>query len=139
MYSKTIPAMLAIITVAYLCALPHAHARSTQGYGRMDRILAALKTSPMEPSAALAVEHGTTHPLEKKQIYDTSCKGAYDRALFNDLEHVCDDCYNLYRTSYVASACRNNCFENEVFDVCVYELYFPDHEEYLRSRDGLKG
>nr|QWE51387.1 CHH-XO prepropeptide [Carcinus aestuarii] len=134
MYSKTIPAMLAIITVAYLCALPHAHARSTPGYGRMDRILAALKTSPMEPSAALAVEHGTTHPLEKRQIYDTSCKGVYDRALFNDLEHVCDDCYNLYRTSYVASACRSNCYSNLVFRQCMDDLLMMDEfDQYARK------
>nr|ABA70561.1 prepro crustacean hyperglycemic hormone pericardial organ isoform [Potamon ibericum] len=123
-----------------LTMLPDAHARSAEGFGRMERLLTSLRgvADSSTPLGDLReAEEGAGHSLEKRQIYDRSCKGVYDRSLFSKLEHVCDDCYNLYRTSYVASACRSNCFESEVFDECVYQLLLPD--QYLRIRDALRG
>ncbi|KAB7504371.1 hypothetical protein Anas_09732 [Armadillidium nasatum] len=42
----------------------------------------------------------------KRRIFDTSCKGFYDRGLFAQLDRVCEDCYNLYRKPHVAAECR---------------------------------
>ncbi|RXG51909.1 Crustacean hyperglycemic hormone, partial [Armadillidium vulgare] len=41
----------------------------------------------------------------KRRIFDTSCKGFYDRGLFAQLDRVCEDCYNLYRKPHVAAEC----------------------------------
>ncbi|RXG54697.1 hypothetical protein Avbf_15101 [Armadillidium vulgare] len=43
----------------------------------------------------------------KRRIFDTSCKGFYDRGLFAQLDRVCEDCYNLYRKPHVAAECSN--------------------------------
>nr|AEM45615.1 hyperglycemic hormone PO preproprotein [Tuerkayana celeste] len=130
-------ALVAVAVFASMHALPHAHARSADGFGRMERLLTSLRGSAESP-AALG-EASAAHPLEKRQIYDRSCKGVYDRSLFSKLEHVCDDCYNLYRTSYVSSACRSDCFDNGMFDHCVTELVPHTAGEYLLIRDSLRG
>nr|AKE33032.1 crustacean hyperglycemic hormone precursor [Ocypode quadrata] len=119
------------VMVACLCVcgsvLPIATARSADGFSRMERLLTSLR-GPAESSGESA------HPLEKRQIYDHSCKGVYDRSLFSKLEHVCDDCYNLYRTSYVASACRSNCYSNLVFRQCIDDLLLMDvFDEYAKA------
>nr|ABL09571.1 hyperglycemic hormone PO preproprotein [Gecarcoidea natalis] len=136
-------ALVVVAVCVSLYSLPHAHARSADGFGRMERLLNSLRGSA-ESSAALgelrgAGEASAAHPLEKRQIYDRSCKGVYDRSLFNKLEHVCDDCYNLYRTSFVYSSCRRECFDNEMFNYCVKELQLPSPGEYILIRDALRG
>nr|AAO27806.1 hyperglycemic hormone CHH B PO [Pachygrapsus marmoratus] len=139
--ASTVAFMLVTI-FASLAVLPHASARSADGFGRMERLLASLRGSADQPSALgelRAAEEGSSvpHPLEKRQIYDRSCKGVYDRSLFGKLEHVCDDCYNLYRTHHVASACRDDCFDNAMYEHCVKSLELP--EFYFLIRDALKG
>nr|ABP88270.1 hyperglycemic hormone-like peptide precursor [Scylla olivacea] len=130
--------MAVLVACITMATLPDTQARSAEGFGRMGRLLASLKADSLGPVQDFGVE-GAAHPLEKRQIFDSSCKGVYDRAIFNELEHVCNDCYNLYRTSHVASGCRVNCFENHVFDDCVYELLLHNPEEVLLMRDAIRG
>nr|ABF58090.2 crustacean hyperglycemic hormone D [Gecarcinus lateralis] len=131
-------ALVVVAVCASLYSLPHAHARSADGFGRMERLLSSLRGSA-ESSGALgelrgAGEASAAHPLEKRQIYDRSCKGVYDRSLFNKLEHVCDDCYNLYRTSFVYSSCRENCYSNLVFRQCMEDLLLMNvFDEYAKA------
>nr|AUN35180.1 CHH family peptide 1 [Metopograpsus thukuhar] len=131
-------ALLLVAIFACFSVVPHASARSTEGFGRMERLLASLRGSAEQTPALgelrAAGEGSVAHPLEKRQIYDRSCKGVYDRSLFGKLEHVCDDCYNLYRTHRVASACRENCYSNLVFRQCMDDLLLMDvFDEYAKA------
>nr|ABC61678.1 hyperglycemic hormone isoform precursor [Callinectes sapidus]ABG67921.1 pericardial organ crustacean hyperglycemic hormone [Callinectes sapidus]ACH85179.1 crustacean hyperglycemic hormone isoform 2 [Callinectes sapidus] len=126
---------ITLLVTCMMATLSYTHARSAEGLGRMGRLLASLKSDTVTPLRGFEGETG--HPLEKRQIYDSSCKGVYDRAIFNELEHVCDDCYNLYRNSRVASGCRENCFDNMMFETCVQELFYP--EDMLLVRDAIRG
>nr|P56688.1 RecName: Full=Mandibular organ-inhibiting hormone; Short=MOIH; Contains: RecName: Full=MOIH precursor-related peptide; Contains: RecName: Full=Mandibular organ-inhibiting hormone; Flags: Precursor [Libinia emarginata]AAD32706.1 mandibular organ inhibiting hormone preproprotein [Libinia emarginata] len=124
--------VMAVVLAACIClqVLPQAYGRSTQGYGRMDKLLATL----MGSSEGGALESASQHSLEKRQIFDPSCKGLYDRGLFSDLEHVCKDCYNLYRNPQVTSACRVNCYSNRVFRQCMEDLLLmEDFDKYARA------
>ncbi|KAB7503332.1 Crustacean hyperglycemic hormone, partial [Armadillidium nasatum] len=48
----------------------------------------------------LALEDfGSIGMKAKRRSSDSSCKGIYDREIFDRLERVCDDCYNLFRNS----------------------------------------
>ncbi|RXG54164.1 Crustacean hyperglycemic hormone [Armadillidium vulgare] len=62
----------------------------------------------------------------KRRIFDTSCKGFYDRGLFAQLDRVCEDCYNLYRKPHVAAECRRDCYTTEVFESCLKDLMMHD-------------
>ena len=42
----------------------------------------------------------------KRASYDDQCKGAYDREIFEKLDRLCEDCYNLYRKAYISYECR---------------------------------
>nr|AFM29133.1 crustacean hyperglycmic hormone [Portunus pelagicus] len=123
---------VSLVAACIIFTLPWTQARSAEGFGRMGRLLASLKADSLAPMQGYGTETG--HPLEKRQIYDSSCKGVYDRAIFSELEHVCDDCYNLYRTSRVASGCRSNCYSNMVIRQCMEDLLLMDNfEEYARK------
>nr|AER27832.1 crustacean hyperglycaemic hormone [Grapsus tenuicrustatus] len=131
-------ALVVVTVVASLSTLPHASARSADGLVRMERLLASLRgngeQTPALGELRAAGEGSATHPLEKRQIYDRACKGVYDRSLFSKLEHVCDDCYNLYRTHHVASSCRENCYSNLVFRQCMDDLLLMDvFDEYAKA------
>nr|QBC16325.1 hyperglycemic hormone [Chaceon quinquedens] len=137
--------MMAVLVMVcvFMYTLPNAHARSAQGL-RMERLLASLRgpsdtASPLGDFSGSSNQGSSSHPLEKRQIYDTSCKGVYDRGLFSDLEHVCDDCYNLYRTSYVASACRSDCYSNLVFRQCMNDLLLMEDFDQYAGRVQMVG
>nr|AHM93479.1 hyperglycemic hormone [Chionoecetes japonicus]AHM93480.1 hyperglycemic hormone [Chionoecetes opilio] len=130
MTTTTLITMLLLLVCVSMNALNLAQARSTQGYGHMDKLLQSLRGNgdPTTPIDNMA------HSLEKRQVYDTSCKGMYDRGLFSDLEHVCDDCYNLYRNPHVATACRGNCYSNLVFRQCMEDLLLMEEfDKYARA------
>ncbi|RXG51392.1 hypothetical protein Avbf_16350 [Armadillidium vulgare] len=44
-------------------------------------------------------DFGSTGMKAKRGPYDSNCVGSYDRKLFAQLDGICDDCYNLYRSS----------------------------------------
>nr|ACN87216.1 X-organ crustacean hyperglycemic hormone precursor [Charybdis japonica] len=129
---KSVPQMALLVSCLAVLTL-HTAARSAEGFGRMGRLLESLKADTLGPMQNYGVE-GAGHPLEKRQIYDASCKGVYNRAIFSELEHVCDDCYNLYRNARVASGCRSNCYSNVVFRQCMDDLLLMDNfDEYARK------
>ncbi|XP_050731777.1 crustacean hyperglycemic hormones-like isoform X1 [Eriocheir sinensis] len=136
--TSTVALVVVVALGASILILPHAHARSAEGFGRMERLLGQLRGGA-DSSAALgelrvAGEGPAGHPLDKRQAYDRSCKGIYDRSLFSKLEHVCDDCFNLYRSSHVASGCRENCYSNLVFRQCMDDLLLMDmFDEYAKA------
>ncbi|KAL7643057.1 UNVERIFIED_CONTAM: hypothetical protein RMT77_006346 [Armadillidium vulgare] len=67
-------------------------------------------------------DFGSTGMKAKREPYDSNCFGPYDRKLSYQLNRVCDDCYNLFRQSYVSTECRRNCFQDEMFLLCVRGL-----------------
>nr|ANQ38663.1 CHH preproprotein [Euphausia crystallorophias] len=69
--------------------------------------------------------------VSKRSIFDPSCKGFYNKEVFKKLNHICDDCYNLYRDASVAVKCKENCFGNPVFEQCIYELLIDDQVDEL--------
>nr|AER27833.1 crustacean hyperglycaemic hormone [Ptychognathus pusillus] len=136
--TSTVALVVVVALGASILLLPHAHARSAEGFGRMERLLSQLRGGADSPAAlgelSIAAEGPAGHPLEKRQVYDRSCKGIYDRSLFSKLEHVCDDCFNLYRSSHVASGCRANCYSNLVFRQCMDDLLLMDmFDEYAKA------
>ncbi|ROT68740.1 molt-inhibiting hormone-like isoform X2 [Penaeus vannamei] len=97
-----------------------AFARSVDGVGRLEKLLSSSSSSSGSSSPLDAL--GGDHSVNKRDTFDHSCKGIYDRELFRKLDRVCEDCYNLYRKPYVATECKSNCFVNKRFNVCVADL-----------------
>jgi len=81
-----------------------------------------LKHMPSREGMSLTADLGRP----KRALFDESCKGVYDRHLFSKLDRVCEDCYNLYRTSSVSYECRSDCYGNPVFENCLYDLMLHD-------------
>nr|ANQ38664.1 CHH preproprotein [Euphausia superba] len=67
--------------------------------------------------------------VSKRSIFDPSCKGFYNKEVFKKLNHICDDCYNLYRDASVAVKCKSDCFGNPVFEQCLYDLLLENQAE----------
>jgi len=87
---------------------------STGGDGMMKRLEAA--------------SHQT---LNKRSIYDPTCKGLFSKEIFQRLNRVCKDCYAiLYRDHpEVEGDCKRNCFSGDQFLLCVAALQ-KDTEEH---------
>ena len=52
-------------------------------------------------------ENDTLVVRRKRQVFDASCKGVYDRRLWAKLNKVCLDCQNIYRgDSTIEEKCR---------------------------------
>ncbi|RXG52119.1 Crustacean hyperglycemic hormone [Armadillidium vulgare] len=62
----------------------------------------------------------------KRRLFDSNCKGIYNREAIDKLDSVCDACYNLYRKPYIASECRKECYNNGLFESCLYDLMMHD-------------
>nr|ABE02191.1 prepro-crustacean hyperglycemic hormone [Pagurus bernhardus] len=120
--------------------------RSVDGLGRLEKLLASLSGSagssdtsalagPLTPvRSAGSMAFLPEHSMDKRQAFDRSCKGVYDRGLFKKLERVCDDCYNLYRKPYVEVGCKANCYANSIFRQCIGDLLLEDVvEEYAQA------
>nr|UQI50345.1 hyperglycemic hormone [Callinectes toxotes] len=120
MHSIKSVSQIAFVATCLMAILCNTHARSADGFGRMGRILASLKSDAVTPLRGFEGE--ASHPLEKRQIYDSSCKGVYDRAIWNELSHVCEDCDNLYREFGFQEKCKRGCFASELFVTCLYAL-----------------
>ncbi|RXG60941.1 Crustacean hyperglycemic hormone [Armadillidium vulgare] len=75
----------------------------------------------------------------KREPYDSNCFGPYDRKLSYQLNRVCDDCYNLFRQSYVSTECRRDCYTTEVFESCLKDLMMHDFiNEYKDGPNGFR-
>nr|ANQ38675.1 AtmCHH1 preproprotein [Atyopsis moluccensis] len=121
-----------MVVVLVLCAKSAVQARSVDGVSRIEKLLSSSSSSSAQPSALSAL--GSGHSLDKRAVFDQSCKGIYDRELFRKLERVCEDCYNLYRKPYVGIDCRNNCYSNLVFRQCLDDLLMFDVlDEYVNA------
>nr|AGQ04612.1 crustacean hyperglycemic hormone 3 [Scylla paramamosain] len=113
--------MAVLVACIAMATLPHTQGRSADGFGRMGRLLASLKADSLGPVQDYGVE-GAAHPLEKRQIFDSSCKGVYDRAIFSELEHVC-----------------NNCYSNVVIRQCMEDLLLMDNFEEIARKIQMVG
>nr|ABS01332.1 prepro-crustacean hyperglycemic hormone [Galathea strigosa] len=138
--SRTLPVSGMVAVVLTMAVLMQngvtVEARSLDGLSRLLTALSGPSTSsdnaltPISPALSFMPEH----PMEKRQAFDRNCKGVYDRGIFQKLEQVCDDCYNLYRKPYVAVSCKSNCYANDVFRQCLTELLLEDVlGEYARA------
>nr|ARN17954.1 CHH1 precursor [Crangon crangon] len=113
-----------------------ATARSAEGLTRIQKLLSSSSSSSggssggsvaLQPSSPL-------HSLPKRAVADPTCRGIYDRELFEKLDRVCDDCYNLYRKAYVDVNCRSNCYGNYVFRQCLNDLLMSESlKEYVTA------
>ncbi|ROT67683.1 hypothetical protein C7M84_014214 [Penaeus vannamei] len=74
----------------------------------------------------------------KRQTFDASCKGVYDRRLWTKLNRLCLDCQNIYRKdTTIERDCRKNCFGTEIFYGCILTLNLPK-KYYLFYADLLR-
>nr|BEG56311.1 crustacean hyperglycaemic hormone isoform 1 [Panulirus japonicus] len=118
-----------VVVVAVVLMSSGVTGRSSSGLVRLEKLLSS-KSSSSTPLSLLSADHN----VNKRAVFDQSCKGVYDRSLFQKLDLVCDDCYNLYRKPYVATGCRENCYGNLVFRQCLDDLLLLDVvDEYVAS------
>ncbi|XP_037788420.1 crustacean hyperglycemic hormone 6-like [Penaeus monodon] len=114
-----------LLLVAVLASHSGVHARSVVPEGLQDLEI------PRQESVLFAVRR-------KRQVFDASCKGIYDRALWAKLNNVCLDCQNIYRGNpAIEGECRENCFGTQVFYGCVKALKLPT-KNYLYYADLLR-
>ncbi|XP_042882682.1 crustacean hyperglycemic hormones-like [Penaeus japonicus] len=74
----------------------------------------------------------------RRQVFDASCKGVYDRGLWAKLNNACLDCQNIYRANpAIEGECRENCFGTEIFYGCLKALKLPT-KTYLYYGDLLR-
>nr|ANQ38667.1 CHH preproprotein [Thysanoessa inermis] len=94
--------------------------------------VSARNLEPMSTGAMVKLLGGASSPqnsITKRSIFDPSCKGFYNREIFQKLNRVCDDCYNLYRDASVGVKCKSDCFGNPVFEQCLYDLLRQNEAE----------
>ncbi|RXG61381.1 Crustacean hyperglycemic hormone [Armadillidium vulgare] len=81
----------------------------------------------------LGLEDFGSTGMKAKRNYDSNCVGSYDRKLFAQLDGICDDCFNLYRSRHVSIECRHDCYTTEVFVSCLKDLMMHDFiKEYMK-------
>ena len=54
-----------------------------------------------------------------------SCGRSIYVSSYVNLERHCDDCYNLYRDIDLYTMCRADCYENDIFFLCLKLLHVP--------------
>ncbi|KAL7629926.1 UNVERIFIED_CONTAM: hypothetical protein RMT77_019955 [Armadillidium vulgare] len=79
-------------------------------------------------------DFGSTGMKAKRSSYDSNCFGSYNRELSSQLNRVCDDCYDLYKNHKVSIECRRNCFQDEMFLLCVKSLYLDVDDYKAKAR-----
>ncbi|XP_042887188.1 molt-inhibiting hormone-like [Penaeus japonicus] len=58
--------------------------------------------------------------LSSANILYSSCRGVMgNRDIYSKVERVCNDCTNLYRLPQLDGLCRNRCFNNQWFLLCL--------------------
>lgn len=78
--------------------------------------------------------------IMKRSFVRLGCMGQYNKADFAALDHICEECYNLYREAGLHSQCRSNCFTNMYFTGCVKSLLLEEKQpEIERMVNGLYG
>ncbi|XP_042887189.1 molt-inhibiting hormone-like [Penaeus japonicus] len=66
-------------------------------------------------------------------ILDSNCRGAMgNRDIYTKVERVCEDCTNLYRLPQLDGLCRNRCFNNQWFLLCLKATERQDELENFR-------
>ncbi|XP_053641012.1 crustacean hyperglycemic hormone isoform X1 [Cherax quadricarinatus] len=69
-----------------------------------------------------------------KEFQYINCQGTYNRSTYTKLIRICEECQNLYRNDYTVSLeCKENCFQNEMFDKCVLSLLLAHKEEEYKN------
>ncbi|CAL4079360.1 unnamed protein product, partial [Meganyctiphanes norvegica] len=95
-------------------------------------VVSARNLEPLSTGAMAKLLGGASLPqnsIAKRNVFDPSCKGYYNREIFLKLNHVCDDCYNLYRDPSVGVKCKSDCFGNPVFEQCLFDLLRENEAE----------
>ncbi|XP_042884505.1 crustacean hyperglycemic hormone-like [Penaeus japonicus] len=78
---------------------------------------------PSTPPSSASKGAASSLRLAKREVFDSACKGVYDRSLWAKLNRACEDCQNLFRKEPgIYEACRENCFGTQIFPACVIEL-----------------
>ncbi|XP_063585455.1 molt-inhibiting hormone-like [Penaeus indicus] len=78
---------------------------------------------PSSPSSASSTGAASALRLAKREAFDPSCKGIYNRAIWAKLNRACEDCQNLFRKEpAIYESCREKCFDTPIFPACVIEL-----------------
>nr|AAL33882.1 gonad-inhibiting hormone [Metapenaeus ensis] len=64
---------------------------------------------------------------------DYTCTGAMgNRDIYNKVSRVCDDCANIYRLPGLDGMCRNRCFNNFWFMICLRAAKREDEIDKFR-------
>nr|AFG16934.1 hyperglycemic hormone [Pandalus japonicus] len=128
MSSSSLMCSSLVVLALFLISNSFVLVRSAEGATKLS------SSSSSSPSGLASLVKG--HNLVKRAT-DMSCKGAqYDIKLFEKLDRVCEDCYNLYRKPFVAIECRRNCFGTSVFRQCV-AAQLLDVEEHVDIREAI--
>nr|XP_027226808.1 molt-inhibiting hormone-like [Penaeus vannamei] len=87
------------------------------------------------PSPSTSSSSASALRVAKRDVFDPSCKGIYNRAIWAKLNRACEDCQNLFRDEMgIYESCRywgggvsssrgkEKCFDTKIFPACVIEL-----------------
>ncbi|ROT68738.1 Crustacean hyperglycemic hormones 5 [Penaeus vannamei] len=124
-------AIVTLLVAAAACA--SSWERSLEMEGQTSEFLPSFPQSPSLLSSA------ADHSLRKRSIFDHSCTGVFDRELIGRLNRVCDDCYNVFRDTDVATGCRSNCFYNRMFLQCLVYLFPPRFRNQYKAAVQMVG
>nr|ANQ38660.1 CHH3 preproprotein [Chorismus antarcticus] len=99
----------------------------------------SFSSPPKESSPAPSFLERLEHSIKKRSVQGSSCRGIDSRVLWNKLDRVCGDCYNLYRKAIVAIGCRKGCFTSDYFTMCVGDLLLPtkEYDIYVSALSGV--
>jgi len=70
---------------------------------------------------------------QKRSYGDLECGGMYDPSIFAQLDGICEDCYNLYRSPEVHGLCRRDCFSTETFRQCLQSLLLEEDSAFYQN------
>jgi len=70
---------------------------------------------------------------QKRSYGDLDCGGMYDPSIFAQLDGICEDCYNLYRSPEVHGLCRKDCFSSETFRQCLQSLLLEEDSAFYMN------
>ena len=63
-------------------------------------------------------------------VENPSCGRAISVSSYKNLERHCDDCYNVFRDIDLYQMCRQDCYENDMYFICLNVLQVPQDEQH---------
>merc|ERR1712146_776430 len=77
-------------------------------------------------SNSMLTSNSQNSSLKLKSYDESSCRGLYNPAAYTRLEHICRDCFNLFKVVEIYSMCMDGCFNSKHFLQCAKVLLLDE-------------